>query len=61
MSKTIERKRVIRSANRGVLTKYMKESIEHMNGQRHRSIQTRSFNNARQLLNEKLALISKKA
>ena len=58
MSETIERKRAIRSANRGVLTKYMKESIEHMNGDIDQSILDR-LTTLDKLLNEKLALVKK--
>ena len=58
MSETIERKRAIRSANRGVLMKYMKESIEHMNGDVVQSKLDR-LTTLDKLLNEKLALVKK--
>ena len=58
MSETIERKRAIRSANRGVLTKYMKESIEHMDGDVDQSKLDR-LTTLDKLLNEKLALVKK--
>ena len=58
MSKAIERKRAIRSANRGVLTKYMKEAIEHMSGEMDQSKLDR-LTTLNKLLNEKLALLIK--
>ena len=56
MSEAIERKRAIRSANRGVLTKYMKEAIEHMSGEMDQSKLDR-LTTLNKLLNEKLALV----
>ena len=58
MSEAIERKRAIRSANRGVLTKYMKEAIEHMSGEVDQSKLDR-LTTLNKLLNEKLALVIK--
>ena len=58
MSEAIERKRAIRSANRGVLTKYMKEAIEHMSGEMDQSKLDR-LTTLNKLLNEKLALVIK--
>ena len=58
MSEAIERKRAIRSANRGVLTKYMKEAIERMSGEVDQSKLDR-LTTLNKLLNEKLALVIK--
>ena len=58
MSEAIEQKRAIRSANRGVLTKYMKEPIEHMSGEMDQSKLDR-LTTLNKLLNEKLALVIK--
>ena len=58
MSEAIERKRAIRSANRGVLTKYMKEAMEHMSEEMDQSKLDR-LTTLNKLLNEKLALVIK--
>ena len=55
---SISTEETIRSANRGVLTKYMKESIEHMDGDVDQSKLDR-LTTLDKLLNEKLALVKK--